>query len=68
MDQRSRLQRVPLAFLPQVAGRKLAELPVHQRREVIKGLRVALRPFGQKSRHFMGISHGSYTTSADLIE
>ena len=53
MDERRWLQRVTLAFLPQIAGGKLAELAVHEWREVIEGLLITLRPLRQQSRHLM---------------
>jgi hypothetical protein len=48
MDKRSGLQRVPQAFFAQVAGGKLAEFPINQGREVIKGLLVPLCPLSQQ--------------------
>jgi hypothetical protein len=48
MDKRSGLQRVPQAFFTQVAGGQLAEFPINQGREVIKGLLVPLCPLSQQ--------------------
>ena len=44
VDERRWLQRVPQAFLAQVAGGKLAEFAVHQGREVIERPLVTFRP------------------------
>ena len=66
VDQRGWLQRVPLAFLAQVAGGKLTEFAVHQGREVIEGLLVPFRPFGQQERHFVGVRHSSHVDNAEL--
>lgn len=66
MDERGWLQRVTLAFFPQVAGSKLAEFAVHEGREVIEGILVALRPFGKQQRYFMGVRHGFRVDNAEL--
>src|SRR5260370_40686723 len=42
--ERSWLQRVALEFFSRVAGGKLTELPVHERRPVVQGPFVTLRP------------------------
>ena len=67
MDDRRGLQSVVLAFLPQAARGKLAELLIHQRRKVLKGLLVSLRPLGQQSRHIVGSRHGLPIDNADLL-
>lgn len=59
MNDRSGLQSVVLTFPAQAACGELAELPIDQRCEVLKGLLVPLRPFGQQSRHIVGSRHGS---------
>lgn len=66
MDESGWLQRVTLAFFPQVASSKLAEFAVHERREVIQGVLVALRPFGKQQRYFMGVGHGPRGDNAEL--
>ena len=57
MDKRGWLQCVPLAFLPEVAGGKLAEFAVNEGREAIEGLLVALCPLGQQQCHFVVVRH-----------
>jgi len=44
----------------------LPEFPVDQRREVLQGLLVTLRPLGEQSGHFVGISQGSHVDNAEL--
>ena len=66
MHQSRGLHSVTLAFLPQIAGGKLAEFLVNERREVIEGLLVTLRPLGQESRHIMGSRHGLRIENAEL--
>jgi hypothetical protein len=48
MDKRGGLQRVPQAFLAQVAGGQSAKFPINQGREVIKSLLVPLCPLSQQ--------------------
>ena len=66
MDKRRWLQRVALAFFPQVAGCKLTKFPVDERSQLIEGLLVTLRPFGQQQRHFMGDRSAHVVESDDL--
>ena len=54
MDERGWLHGVALALFPEIAGGKSAKFLVHERREVIEGLLVTLRPIGQESCHLMG--------------
>ena len=64
--ERGWLQRVTWGFLPQVAGGQLPELPVDQRREVLQGLLISLRPLGEQSGHFVRVSQGSHVDNAEL--
>jgi hypothetical protein len=42
VDERGCLQRAHAAFAPQVAGRKLLQLVIHERNDRVEGLVVAL--------------------------
>jgi hypothetical protein len=66
MDERGWLQRVALALFPEIAGSKSAKFLVHERREVIEGLLVTLRPLGQESCHLMGGRITHLIDDADL--
>ncbi len=44
VDQRGRLQRVPVAFVPQESVRHPAQLPVHQREQLLHRGGVAVVP------------------------
>src|ERR1700687_1422936 len=66
VDQRRWLQGVPLAFFAQVAGGKLAEFPVDERRKLIKSPLVTFCPFGQQKCHFVGIGHSFRVDNAAL--
>ena len=58
VDKLGRLQHVAWAFPPQVAGRQLSKPGVDEWRELLKGFCVALCPFGQQKRHFIGKLRG----------
>jgi hypothetical protein len=57
MDEGRGLQRVAWTFSSQVTGGELAEFPVDERCQLIEGLLVTLRPFGQQQRYFVSILH-----------
>ena len=62
MDERRGLQRVVGAFVPQVAGGKLAEFSVYKRGQPVEGLLVTVGPFYQELGHLMGGEHKSRMT------
>ena len=51
VHERGGLQRVVAPFLPQVVGRELPELAIHERHEGIERLRVPGPPLVEQCRH-----------------
>jgi hypothetical protein len=49
------LQGVALAFSAKVCGGKLAEFAIHEGRQFVEGVLVALCPFRKQKRYFMGV-------------
>jgi hypothetical protein len=66
MDQGGWLQRVALAFLPQVLDSKPTKFFVDERHEVIEGLFIAVRPLGQQLRHIVRGRHGLHIENVEL--
>jgi hypothetical protein len=66
VDQRSRLQRVVLAFMPHVPLRKGVQFVVDEGKELIRRSRVATLHGIQQDRHFADISaHRENRLNAD---
>jgi hypothetical protein len=64
MHQRRWLYSVTWALPAQIDGGKSPQFPIDERRELIKGLLIALGPFPEQQGYFMGVRHVSRVDNA----